>query len=541
MRNLAARAGAAAFGLLFASPALAQWAPEASGTTETLRAIHFVSRTHGWAAGYNGTIIRTTNGGTTWSPASSGVTDRLLHLRFVDASHGWAGAQKKIVRTTNGGATWTIVPVDPNFLITRDAFFPVSPTVAWASGWQSPPLQRWLYRYTLNPDSSVSEQVFDLTPNASPHFYDLFFTDPDNGWAVGGSGVIRRITAASSATPGFASQTSGTIQQLNGVFMVDAARGWIVGHGGTILRTTNGGASWTPQGSGTTANLRDVYFVNPDCGWAVGDGGIILRTTNAGLVWTQESSGATTTLWSVDGLAAAHAAGGNEASSANSVLLGQSPPDLLLAAQFEEGTLDEWSGAVTDLGDLAASAAAAAPGTAFGLQAIVDDQAGVYVQDETPLDESRYRARFYLNPGAFDPGEGAGHFRTRIFLGFDASPTRRLFAIVLRRRDNVYAIAARVTRDDGTRATTAFTALGSGMRAIELDWRRASAPGAADGGFELWIDGVSAATLSAIDNDAGALDYVRLGALSVKAGASGILYWDELESRRQSYIGPLPE
>jgi hypothetical protein len=31
---------------------------------------------------------------------------------------------------------------------------------------------------------------------------------------------------------------------------------------------------------------------------------------------------------------------------------------------------------------------------------------------------------------------------------------------------------------------------------------------------------------------------VRLGALSVKPGATGTLFWDEFESRRLTYIGP---
>jgi hypothetical protein len=29
-----------------------------------------------------------------------------------------------------------------------------------------------------------------------------------------------------------------------------------------------------------------------------------------------------------------------------------------------------------------------------------------------------------------------------------------------------------------------------------------------------------------------------MGALSLKTGANGTLYWDEFESRRESYIGP---
>ena len=41
---------------------------------------------------------------------------------------------------------------------------------------------------------------------------------------------------------------------------------------------------------------------------------------------------------------------------------------------------------------------------------------------------------------------------------------------------------------------------------MQLDWRRASAPGARDGSFELFVDDVSAATLTGLDNDATGID-----------------------------------
>jgi hypothetical protein len=49
-----------------------------------------------------------------------------------------------------------------------------------------------------------------------------------------------------------------------------------------------------------------------------------------------------------------------------------------------------------------------------------------------------------------------------------------------------------------------------------------------------------AATLTGIDNDTYSADFVRVGALSVKQGASGLLTWDEFESRKTTWIGPLP-
>jgi hypothetical protein len=61
--------------------------------------------------------------------------------------------------------------------------------------------------------------------------------------------------------------------------------------------------------------------------------------------------------------------------------------------------------------------------------------------------------------------------------------------------------------------------------------RRASAPDLADGEFFLWIDGEPTSHLVGIDNDLSTVDFLRLGALSVKMGAVGTLYWDEFTSR----------
>jgi hypothetical protein len=57
--------------------------------------------------------------------------------------------------------------------------------------------------------------------------------------------------------------------------------------------------------------------------------------------------------------------------------------------------------------------------------------------------------------------------------------------------------------------------------------------------FELFIDGVSKQTLSGLDNDVSAIRFVRMGALSVKTGAAGTLFFDEFEARRLQLIGLL--
>jgi hypothetical protein len=109
---------------------------------------------------------------------------------------------------------------------------------------------------------------------------------------------------------------------------------------------------------------------------------------------------------------------------------------------------------------------------------------------------------------------------------------------VLRRLSGAYSLMGRARLDDNSQHDTGFFPIDDGPHFVELDWRRASGPDANDRSFELWIDGASVHAATALDNSVSSVDFVRLGALSVKTGAPGTLYWDEFVSRRSSYIGP---
>jgi hypothetical protein len=222
--------------------------------------------------------------------------------------------------------------------------------------------------------------------------------------------------------------------------------------------------------------------------------------------------------------------------------------DLVFADGFELGNLAPWSSEQTDGGDLAIVDLALTTGaglsqTKYGLQAVVDDTASLFVSDDTPQDANRYRARFRFDPSGFDPGEAEEHRRTRLFIAFEEGPNRRLAAVVLRRLNGAYAVMARTRLDDDSQADTSFVPITDAPHVIEIDWKRSSSPAASDGWLYLWIDGNAAgsnpaAGLTGLDNNLSAVDFARLGALSVKSGAAGTLYFDEFESRNQSYIGP---
>ena len=75
----------------------------------------FINEREGYAAGTAGTILKTTDGGTTWLVLSSGTDATLNSVCFTDTLYGCvAGSGGNILLTIDGGATWTKMPCGTN-------------------------------------------------------------------------------------------------------------------------------------------------------------------------------------------------------------------------------------------------------------------------------------------------------------------------------------------------------------------------------------------------------------------------------------------
>jgi hypothetical protein len=176
--------------------------------------------------------------------------------------------------------------------------------------------------------------------------------------------------------------------------------------------------------------------------------------------------------------------------------------------------------------------AAAALVDNFGLAVIFDDTTqSAYVQDDSPLGESHYRASFRFNPNAITMVDNKRH---KIFQGFQQSPTARLVTVVFRKQGGTNYVLVKAHKDDGSWAQTPWVTIGDVPTTLEIDWTRSSAAGANDGRLIFTVDGSQEADVTGIDNDAiGTIDFVRLGAAGgVDAGTIGTQYFDEFESWR---------
>jgi photosystem II stability/assembly factor-like uncharacterized protein len=251
----------------------------------SLSSVHFVDANHGWAVGSSGTILVTSNGGTTWQPQRSGTTNPLSFIHFVNATTGWAvGGGGTILATSNGGATWQPQTSETTTPLYSVHF--VNTTTGWAVGdWGT-------ILVTTNGGATWQPQTGGTTST----LFSVHFVNATAGWAVGDYGTIL-VTSNGGAT--WQSQMSGTINPLFFVHFVNTTAGWAVGDLGTILVTTNGGATWQAQTSGTRSPLNSVYFMNATTGWAVGWNATILRTDNGGSTWQTQASGTMSSLYSV--------------------------------------------------------------------------------------------------------------------------------------------------------------------------------------------------------------------------------------------------
>jgi photosystem II stability/assembly factor-like uncharacterized protein len=108
------------------------WEPKETGSTARFRGLAPVSRNTAWAAGSAGTVLRTTDGGSTWenvSPPGAGE----LQFRVVEAFDArravvlaiGEGEASRVYRTGDGGRTWTesFRNTDPKAFYDCVAFF----------------------------------------------------------------------------------------------------------------------------------------------------------------------------------------------------------------------------------------------------------------------------------------------------------------------------------------------------------------------------------------------------------------------------------
>jgi photosystem II stability/assembly factor-like uncharacterized protein len=231
----------------------------------------------GWVVGDGGAVYRSTDMGKTWTEQKSGTSSALLKVAVIDNQKACAvGEHGAVVCTADGGSTWN------------------------------------------------AQTVKDLV------YFDVVFTDANDGWAVGEFGTtIHSADAGKTWTVKSGAQRLSTADPYFTVAFGGNTDGLVLGLDGANMATTNGGQSWqtsqfpnwhdsfftavplpsggadnfyaagengaaaridhgkvSPVNSGTSNAITALAFT-PHVGLAVGLGGTILRSDDSGNTWRE--------------------------------------------------------------------------------------------------------------------------------------------------------------------------------------------------------------------------------------------------------------
>ena len=304
-----------------------------SNTYPGLLGVYAVDSDNVWVVGQEGTILNTTNNGSTWGEISCPVNYTLYNVDFINADTGWVGGDNpsitEIMRTTDRGLSWELY------------------TLSNASDWGNNDIE-FVYGNPGDPPSgfvsaglSIVWKTTDYGENwdnlgwggcGANSLLSISFVNKDEGWFVGERSTGLEVTIVHTSDGGqtyltqtnptnpddkmtgvsFATSQQGVAVGVSGtilytsdggqnweirpnsgiswwsVFLTESGKAWAVGINGSIVYSTDWGYTWTSQQSGVSCHLWEVFFINDNEGWIVGGGvgqpGVILHTTNGGVV-----------------------------------------------------------------------------------------------------------------------------------------------------------------------------------------------------------------------------------------------------------------
>lgn len=267
------------------------------------------------------------------------------------------------------------------------------------------------------------------------------------------------------------------------------------------------GTAFTTGLNANPANLSASINIS---GWTIGNHTLSVRAKDAATNW----SAVATTVLSVQ------------------------PTVNIFADGFESGTFGVWSG---NTGGPTVTPAAAMNGSTRGMQVAVNGTTQRYVTDNSPNNETTYRARFYFNPNNTNTnGSQQDIFFGRSNMGLNVIRVqyRRTGAGTVA---NPFVYQVRVgTLTGGSLINYSFTGwqtITNAAHSIEIAWQSGASTN-----LNLYVDSTTVSQTATGLNTSSNLyriESVRLGAVGGVAGMSGTEYFDAFVSTRgTTVIGP---
>ena len=225
-----------------------------------------------WAAGSNGKVVRSEDGGVKWLAQLVPTAANLQGIAAWSSDQAVAvGGENAVISTSDAGKTWKAVSVPKsevaNKLLNVRAY---ENGVAWAVGEMGAVLRTKDFGQNWERAMAEKDQAWN----------DISFSG-GHGILVGEFGRTMK-TSDSGAT--WQAVDSGVKSSLMSVTLRDAENAVAVGLSGVVIVTHDSGSHWSPVERQTIEHLNNVIWDGEH--WiAVGDKGVIVTGDMAAVTW----------------------------------------------------------------------------------------------------------------------------------------------------------------------------------------------------------------------------------------------------------------
>jgi len=258
-------------------------------TGNPLYAVFFTDPAHGYAAGDAGTILKTTDGGSTWTVHPVGKEVTCNSMFFPNDNTGFIAGRKQsgggsILKTADAGNTWITV-VSDTVAGLYSIYFP-SNTNGYSAGLGG--------SFLKTTDGGNTWSHRDL--GSSADIFSLWFTDDNTGYAAGYDDIDFNGFLLKTIDGGINWDTLLYLPNFTGlasILFTDANTGYVAGSH-NLLKTVNAGLTWSVDstGLGQFYNYNaygSLLFTSQDTGYVEDWMGRVYQTTNAGASWHFQS------------------------------------------------------------------------------------------------------------------------------------------------------------------------------------------------------------------------------------------------------------